>query len=65
MATTKKSIGERLRERCKEFTTSRILPVEDTRDAVDGLTALEASLKDLADYIAANAPKDEPGHDLE
>ena len=64
MATPKKSIATRMRERCKEFTTVCILPVEDTREAVDALEALRASLKDLTDQIAATAPRDELGHDF-
>ena len=64
MATTKKSIAARMRERCKKFTTVCVLPVEQTREAVDALEALQASLKDLTDQIAATAPKDELGHDF-
>ena len=65
MATPKKSIAARMRERCKEFTTVCVLPVEETREAVDALEALQASLKDLTDQIAATAPKAGPRFQIE
>ncbi len=64
MIAPKKTIAVRMREKCKEFTTVCILPVEDTREAVDTLIALQASLRDLTDQIEVTAPRDELGHDF-
>ena len=64
MATSKKSITARMRERCQGYATVCVVPTDDMREAVDLLTTLQASLKELAYQISVIAPRDEFGHDF-